>query len=196
MADGWSRRSGILFVLAGSVILMGIITAEALYPAIYTTTDNEISDLGATRPPSSIILQPSSTIFNLTMVVSGMLLVVAAYGVHRAFARRFLSVAAMVLGVGVLGVGVFPGNYGDVHPWFALFAFIGGGLAAIASATVVGAPLRWLSLALGSVALVFLFGSEFFIDHLGDGGTERWVAYPVVLWMLAFGGYLLGREES
>jgi hypothetical protein len=26
---------------------------------------------------------------------------------------------------------------------------------------------------------------------LGLGGIERFVAYPVVLWLLAFGGYLL-----
>lgn len=189
-------RPGILYVLAGAIILMGIITAEALYPEIYTTADSEISDLGATRPPDSVILQPSSTIFNVTMIVSGLLLIGAADGLRRAFGRRFLTGTAAMLGIGVLGVGIFPGNVGDVHPWFALTAFLGGGLAAIASAAVTPAPLRWFWVAFGVVALVALFGAGFFEDHLGDGGTERWVAYPVVLWMLSFGGYLLGQSQA
>ena len=34
------------------------------------------------------------------------------------------------------------------------------------------------------------------VDELGDGGIERWVAYPVVLWLVAFGGYLAGRGSG
>ena len=30
-------------------------------------------------------------------------------------------------------------------------------------------------------------------EELGDGGVERWIAYPTVLWMLAFGGYLMAQ---
>ena len=26
-----------------------------------------------------------------------------------------------------------------------------------------------------------------------EDGAERWVAYPVILWLLAFGGYFVGR---
>ena len=55
--------AGCLLFLAGCAILMGIITAEALYPDVYTTFENEISDLGATRPPDSIILQASAAVF-------------------------------------------------------------------------------------------------------------------------------------
>jgi hypothetical protein len=28
------------------------------------------------------------------------------------------------------------------------------------------------------------------------GGIERGVAYPLILWVLALGGYLLGRESA
>jgi hypothetical protein len=31
------------------------------------------------------------------------------------------------------------------------------------------------------------------VQSLGDGGAERWVAYPVVLWLVLFGGVLLGQ---
>ena len=31
---------------------------------------------------------------------------------------------------------------------------------------------------------------------IGHGGTERMIVYPVMLWMLAFGGYLMAARES
>lgn len=175
---------------------MGIITAEALYPATYTTTGNEISDLGATRPPHSIILQPSATVFNLTMILSGVLLIAAAVALRRSVGNRTLGVSATALGVGVLGVGIFPGNYATIHPWFSLLAFVAGGVAAVVSARVTDRPFRFLALVFGCVSLAALFGSALLTEGLGDGGTERWIAYPVVLWTVSFGGYLLGTATA
>ncbi|MDY6865767.1 MAG: hypothetical protein SVY15_07355 [Halobacteriota archaeon] len=45
--------AGLLLFLAGILIFMGIITGGVFYPEGYSTKDNEISDLGATRPPIS-----------------------------------------------------------------------------------------------------------------------------------------------
>ena len=30
---------------------------------------------------------------------------------------------------------------------------------------------------------------------IGHGGTERMIAYPAMLWLLAFGGYLIARQD-
>jgi hypothetical protein len=30
----------------------------------------------------------------------------------------------------------------------------------------------------------------------GHGGTERMIVYPAMLWMLAYGGYILARPRS
>jgi hypothetical protein len=38
---------------------------EALYPGTYTTHDNTVSQLGATEPADSVVLQPSAAIFDL-----------------------------------------------------------------------------------------------------------------------------------
>ena len=146
-----SETSGVLLAAAGSVILMGIITAEALYPADYTTNSNEISDLGATRPPDSIILQPSATIFDVTMIVTGLAVIAAAVLLIRASDRRFLTTTVLLNGIGILGVGVFPGNVGAIHPWFALLAFIAGGLCGIAGWRARTGPVSWFSFALGAV---------------------------------------------
>jgi hypothetical membrane protein len=194
--------AGALLASAGAVILMGIITAEALYPGDYTTFDNEISDLGATRPPGSIILQPSATIFDVTMVVTGLFIVVAAVLLGRAQQRRFLTSSVALTGVGVFGVGVFPGNVGAIHPWFALLAFLAGGLCGIAGWAASTGVLRWISAVLGATALVTLLYAMFagldapLVSSLGDGGTERWVAYPVVLWLVMFGGALMGPASQ
>jgi len=205
--------AGTLLFLAGAVVLMGIITAEALYPASYSTASNTVSDLGGTLPSEGgVVLQPSATIFDATMVVSGLMILAAAYGLQRALGRRAVTVPTALLGIGVLGVGIFPGNTG-LHPLFALLAFVAGGLAAILSYKVSESPLRYVVAVLGAVALLMLvlgmlgapqpdgmglLGNEGPIAALGAGGLERWVAYPVVLWLTTFGGYLMGhgRRES
>ncbi|MBO0683380.1 MAG: DUF998 domain-containing protein [Candidatus Dormibacteraeota bacterium] len=181
--------------VAGGGILMAVITAEALYPARYTTHLNEISDLGATRPPNSVILQPSATIFDLAMVGAGILVVVAAVLLFLATRNRTCSIPLALLGFGVLGVGLFPGNTFP-HPYFALLAFTAGGAAAILAWGLVSRPMRYLSALLGAVTLVSLVLAEVPLDwgpvaSLGAGGIERWIAYPVVLWLAGFGGFLL-----
>lgn len=188
--------AGALLLLAGVAILMGIITAESYYPPGYHTATSEISDLGATRPPGSVTYQPSGTIFNATMIITGLMLMGAAFFTCRTFRRKLVTFPIMLLGLGVFGVGIFPGNNGDIHPWFAMMAFVFGGLAATASAKVTAGPFRYIVVVLGTITLVTLLTAGIWIEHIGDGGTERWVAYPVVLWMTAFGGYLLANGNT
>ena len=208
--SGFSTRktttAGGLLAASGVVILMGIITAEALYPAVYTTFGNEISDLGSTRPPDPVILQPSATIFDTLMVVTGALVLIASWLLRvsrsESLGRPLLVVPTALLGLGLLGVGVFPGNVGAIHPWFALLAFVCGGVAAVAGGAVSTGPARWFCVTLGLICLVtltyvLLAGLDApLVQSLGDGGAERWVAYPVVLWLVLFGGVLLGQRAG
>jgi fumarate reductase subunit D len=39
-------------------------------------------------------------------------------------------------------------------------------------------------------------GSSLFWLAFGRGGVERFVAYPVLLWIIGFGGYLMGASEN
>ena len=50
----YQKIAGVLLSIAGAAILMGIITAEALYPAPYNTAQNTISDLGGTMPSEGV----------------------------------------------------------------------------------------------------------------------------------------------
>jgi len=194
------RLGGGLLLLGGATILMGIITAEALYPGTFSTGANEISDLGGTRPPNSVVLQPSATIFDLSMALVGMLVIAASWFIHRAYGPRSVTLPAAILGAGALGVALFPGYTGDPHAVFSMVTFVSGGVAAISAARVTKAPFRYLSAGLGIISLAAL-GSTFMGDAsplsaLGIGGIERWIAYPVVLWLIAFGGYLCGRADG
>ena len=188
--------AGTLLFLAGSVILMGIITGEIFYPPGYSTALNDISDLGGTRPPNSVVYEPWATIFNATIIVAGLLIIGGTGGVHRYFRKWLSSIFLGLFGIGVLGVGVFPGHVAVYHGLFSMLTFVAGGVAAIVSFQVVATPYRYLGIAYGSLALVFLFGARYFISILGSGGTERWVAYPILLWLIGFGAYLLGMNET
>jgi hypothetical membrane protein len=197
----YRRIAGVLLSIAGAAILMGIITAEALYPAPYNTAENTISDLGGTMPSEGgIVLQPSATIFDATMLLTGPMILIGAYFVHRAFKRWAATIPLAFLGTGVLGVGVFPGYVPVMHPIFALIAFVSGGVAAVLTYKVTSSPFRYISVVLGvftlvSVVLGFFFLEAWgFVAALGEGGIERWIAYPVVLWLTIFGGYLMGHD--
>ncbi|MGB9936257.1 MAG: DUF998 domain-containing protein [Methanobacterium sp.] len=193
--------AGLLFFFAGSVILMGIITAEMFYPDVYTytTAKSMISDLGATEPPHSIITQPSATIFNFSMILTGILVIIGSYFLLMAYNDRIAAILIGLLGLGALGVGIFPGNINPQHPLFAITTFISGGLSAIYSFRLIDSPLKYVAMIFGLITLFFLFTNSMFIPVMGGGGVERWVAYPIVLWLLGFGGYLMGaasKEES
>lgn len=195
------RLGGGLLFVAGATILMGIITAEALYPGTFSTGANEISDLGGTRPPNSVILQPSATIFDVSMTLIGVLVLAGSWFVHRAFGRRSVAIPIATLGFGALGVGLFPGNTGTPHAIFAMVTFISGGIAAISAARLTSGPFRHLSFLLGAASLAtlgmyMLLGDASPMTVLGIGGVERWIVYPVVLWITAFGGYLSGRADG
>ena len=143
----YQKIAGALLAVAGMVILMGIITAEALMPAAahYSTSASDISHLGGSDPPNSVIVQPAAIIFDATMILGGLLVIVGAYCVYRAFGRLGVTISTALLGIGALGVGVFPAPTGGVHDLFALLTFFVGGVAAILAYTVEASPLRYIS---------------------------------------------------
>jgi len=62
--------------------------------------------------------------------------------------------------------------------------------------------MRAMSLAAGVTGLLFVGvmivgdgGNPAVFGPIGHGGAERMIVYPAMLWLLAFGGYLMGRDE-
>jgi hypothetical membrane protein len=107
-----------------------------------------------------------------------------------------------LLGLGMLGVGIFPGNtIMAVHQMVSLATFLSGGVAAVLTARLQVRSLRPVHAALGGVALAFLIGYTFFGElavfaELGEGGVERWIVYPVALWMVVLGSGLCASSAT
>ena len=188
--------AGVLYSCAGFVLLMGIITAETKYPVFrHYTTRQEISDLGGTRPPHGLVTQPSAMIFDTTMLIAGVLLLAGAFTLWRLYRNRLFTVVSALFGAGALLVGIFPGNT-TPHPYVAMIAFVFSALTAIAAFRVTSAPFRFMSLFVGVLSLAALIAGELgdsspVVKSIGIGGTERWVVFPMILWLAFFGGYLL-----
>jgi hypothetical membrane protein len=189
------KITGLLLFLSGAIIIMGIITAEAFYPSGYTTAHSEISDLGATVRPNSVTYQPSASIFNYTMILAGLMIAGAAILQQQTYKKLLFTIPLLLLGLGMLGVGLFPGNKDPYHGMFALLTFNMGGLMAITSFKITSAPFKYIGMVFGLITIITLYTASLFIPVIGDGGTERWVAYPVVLWLLGLGGYLLNEQK-
>lgn len=195
--------AGFSLTLAGFIGFMGIITAEVLYPNYSTRQD--ISDLGSTRPPNPVIHEPSATIFNSTMLLTGAMALFSAYLLYRVMDRRGFPLALGLFGVGVFGVGVFPGNVTPWHGMFALLTFFMGGITVTLSARAVPRPFSFLCGLFGGTSLLTLVSVFFFgltvqspnpLEFLSAGGIERWVVYPLILWLPAFGGYLMAGSDD
>lgn len=190
------RVAGTCMIIAAVDVLMGIVTAEALYSGNYTTAHNTISDLGA-NPIGGTIPKASAIVFDVSMITTGLLILASAYLLYRARGSVVVSIAMTAFALGLLGVGIFPENLPRLHTSFASVSFLGGAIAAIASYRLVRTPFRYVAVLLGGVALVTLviwtLGASQPVGFLGEGGIERWVVYPVTMWLAGFAGYLLAE---
>jgi hypothetical membrane protein len=189
-------KSGLLLFLAGFLIFMGIITGEIFFKKPYSTRDNYISELGVPVTPAASAPEISAKIFNYSMIISGLMIMVATFFVQRVFKKLITVIPLGLFGAGILGVGIFPGNVAPWHGLFALLLFIAGGIGAITSYRILSAPLRYVFIFLGILTLTFLVGYKYFIPSLGAGGTERWLFYPTIFWLTGLGGYLLGIKDE
>jgi len=117
------KVAGVLILVAVTQFVLGVIVSEALYSG-YSISDNYISDLG---------VGPSSLIFNSSVFLMGLLLIIGAYFLQRAFAFPMLTAMLVLTAIGAMGVGVFTEDFGTLHAVVSLIAFLFSGLSAIFS---------------------------------------------------------------
>jgi hypothetical membrane protein len=204
MARPNGRIAGVLFLVASAQFILGLVVAEALYPD-YSVANNYVSDLG---------VGPSSTVFNSSAFLFGLLSVIGAYFLPRTVDFRGLTVLLVLMAIGAMGVGVFTSAFSTtIHGIVSLMAFGFGALSAITSFRVTKLPLSAISVVLGAMTLgaLALFGaglvttgslttnvppaSEFFLG-IGPGGMERMIVYPAGIWLTLFSGYLIALSEK
>ncbi len=199
-----SYPSGREAKFAGAALFVGIVQfalamllAEFLYPG-YSVSGNAISDLGATCSNGACqILQPTSTIFNLSIIIAGVLVLVSGFYLRRAVRAKIFVACVLIAGAAMIGVGVFPETFGVVHGIVSLITFLFISFAAITAYKIERAPLSYFSVLLGIFSLVAtgLFTGGVYLG-LGEGGMERMIVYPVLLWSVAFSGQLIAEGES
>ena len=183
------RFAGAAFLALGGVFVTVTMLAASMAPA-YDFNRAAISDLG--------VIPETAALFNGALVVIGLLNATGGYLVYRAGAPVWLVPIFGLAGVGAIGAGLVPLDRGGAHSLFALLAFVLVNVEAIAVARVLQGPMRWLAVAAGLTGLIYTgvmiagdAGNPAVFGAIGHGGSERMIAYPVMLWLIALGGYLL-----
>jgi len=195
------RAAGTFLFLASLQFIIATIIAETQFPS-YSTKTNVLSDLASTVPPRTYIVQPAATIWNSTVIVFGLLISISSYFMHRAFQKLYLTILLAITGAAAIAVGIFPGDTGILHIIVAVLTFSLGGITAIAYCKIEEPPLNYISVIIGIWVLVSLgmaisLGSDNPLKiTLGRGGGERMTFYPLVLWIVCFGGYLMASRSN
>jgi hypothetical membrane protein len=181
-----ARVAGTLFFIATSQFVLGLVIAEARYPG-YSVSANYVSDLG---------VGPSSAIFNSSVFLLGLLLIIGTCFLQRAFNFQALTATLILTGIGAMGVGVFTEHSGRIHTFVSLIAFVFGALSAIVSYRLLKSPFSILAVILGLMDIGALTLFALHVDlGLGVGGMERMILYPVLIWGAGLGAYLVGQTE-
>jgi len=195
-APSLKRAGTILFIGVGQFVFF-LALAEIYYPG-YDVSTQTISDLGATcNGAVCAFVQPSSDIFNASVFLMGITLLLAAYYLWKGSGSKALSLFEFLAGIGAMGVGILNESYGGAHVFFSAFTFFSGGIQALLVFKVAKPPFSYFSVVAGVVTLasLVLYGTHTYLG-LGQGGMERMIAYPVLIGGLAFGGYLMALGET
>jgi hypothetical membrane protein len=202
MAYSREKVAGLIFFVAATQFVLGLSISEALYSG-YSVSKNYISDLG---------IGPSSVVFNSSVFLLGVLLLVGTYLLRRVSDSRIVNVMLFLMALGAMGVGIFTKNYRTAHGAVATMAFFFAGLSAISSYRVLKKSLSLVSIVLGAMTLGALvlfssgmvtsgsltsdiaYDSDFYLG-LGPGGMEHMIVYPALLWLVGFGWHLVAQRE-
>ena len=179
--------AGLLLFVGIAEFAIGLTVAEAVYPG-YSVSQRYISDLG---------IGVASPIFNGAIIVLGLAVFFSARFLFLASEDLILWILVALAGIGAIGVGIFTEDWGFVHSIFSLITFVFAALSAIWAYRIIRPPLRYLSVVFGvfSLAALGLYVTKTYLD-LGPGGMERMIVWPVLVWGLGFGGYLLSAPAE
>ncbi|WP_458188214.1 DUF998 domain-containing protein [Haladaptatus sp. NG-WS-4] len=194
VADSRQLAGIFFFVLAAQ--FMTVIMLGAAMVSGYDFNEAAISDLG--------VFSETALLFNASLVVGGVFNILGGYFFYRSHDTRWLMGLFALAGIGAIGAGVFTlDDPTGLHGLFALLAFLFFNVQAIASATRLSGPMKVLSIFAGVLGIAFVVlmalgdgGNTALFGPIGHGGTERMIVYPPMMWLMVFGGYLLGSRED
>lgn len=157
----------------------------------YNMHENAISDLG--------VIKETAALFTFSMVIAGLLNIIGGFFFYQTHQKLGTLVLYVLAGIGTIGAGLISLDHpSGLHGLFALTAFLFFNIEAIATTRLINGPMKAISALAGIIGLAFLvvmfLGDAEIITlfgPIGHGGSERMIVYPPILWMVAFGGYLM-----
>lgn len=178
-------KNGTGFAVGGILAMLITTASAAIYPT-YSSRNDAISYLGGAGVPTEIF-------WDLSIVIVGILWIWSTYMLFRKSNRKFSPILFYLAGAGFLLVGFSPWNQSPTtHYLGANLIFLFGALSAIAASRMTYGTMAKISFVSGFVSiLAYISGYVGSGYILGSGGIERMIFYPVILWEIAFGGYLL-----
>ena len=204
--DSAGRLAGILYIIGASMFLLLTTISEALYPNFSLQT-NAISDLAAIGANTAIIE-------GTAIVGLGISWTVGAYYLNRKTRKRGVMILNLLPGIGALLAGLSPENVNiAIHSIGSLLAFAIGPVVVILSYKTTRSTFRYFSVGLGVLSLASAF--VIFIGGqiagpcgtcsstvpqytqrlqelgLGLGGWESMIIYPIIIWLIGYGNYLM-----
>jgi len=188
------KRAGVLFVFSGSAFILLVTFLESIYPG-YSVHANAISDLLAIGRQTSTVGEPVAFLIAMSWIAG-------SYYLFRGTGMKTQLILNALPGAGLLLAVLSPENVNvAIHSVGAILAFVVGSVVVILSYRSITTWFRYFSLILGMISLfsvVLEFGayySPLVQQTLGAGGTERLIIYPIVLWLIGYGNYLLGKVD-
>lgn len=183
--------AGFAFFLLAAQFMTVIMAAASMAPG-YDLAGGAISDLG--------IIPTTAPLFNLSLLVTGILNIAAASSLNLAERRTPTLALALIAGLGAIGAGIFNLHNPNLHGIFALLAFVFFNLQIIPMAARVHGPMRIIGFVLALIGISYIVvmvigdgGNPAAFGAIGHGGAERMIVYPPMLWLLAYGGFLMAQ---
>lgn len=194
-----SAHVGAAIVIVAIVqYVIAMIVVQLHYPG-YTAFGNSISDLG------NPTLSPWHAVFNISIMVLGVLGIVSVILIRSAFPDRASSkVGLFFVGLALVGaflVGTFPEGSpefgGNIHGYVSDLTFVSAGLGLLVLSGAMLRDTRWagyrfytfISAVVTFIAIILsslgLWGA------LGPGGMERLIVAPALLWGIVIGIHVL-----
>ncbi|MDD1772766.1 MAG: DUF998 domain-containing protein [Methanomassiliicoccales archaeon] len=188
------RWAGSLLALGAAQFMVAMMLGESIAPG-YSMHENAISDLGT--------IAETAMLFNVSLILIGLLNLAAGYVLYKVMDDKKILIIFVLGGIGGMGAGAIPlDNPTGLHGIFALLAFLFMNIEAIVVGRMAVSPLDKASILMGVLGLMFMpimvmvdGGSLDVSGSIGHGGVERMIAYPALIWMMAFGGYLMASPE-
>jgi len=192
----WLKISGTCGIITPSVAFSCILLAIAYAPH-FSWTDDALSDLG-------VMPNPTSVLFNLGLIVSGILAIVFAFGLliffNKTVSGRIGAIMFVLDCLALICIGIFPENAKPMHVYASVAFFAIFPLAALLmTAAFVFSSKHRMALFTFAIAVfaAVVWVAEFLVNYVpGVAIPETLSALAACLWVVVLSFKMLRRPSN